>query len=71
MKKFIFLFFLMFSVSSSTAFAQGEYDGIWNAPFGYAAINENYGVIGLQILTPVYEEDVDGYVGMGWSIYAG
>lgn len=71
MKKIILLLFLTFFLSSTAAFAAGQYDGIWNTPFGFVTVNENNGLIGFQILTPVYEEEVDDYVGMAWSVYVG
>ncbi len=71
MKKFILFFILILFVSSTTAFAEGQYDGIWDTPYGFATISENNGTIGFQILTPVYEEDVDGYVGVDWQFFYG
>ena len=50
MKKFILFFILMFVVFSNTAFAEGEYDGIWNTPIGFISIHENNGMLGAILL---------------------
>ncbi len=45
MKKFILFFVLLFCVSSTTAFAEGEFDGIWLTPIGFISMHENDGIL--------------------------
>lgn len=64
MKKFILFFILMFVVSSTTAFAEGEYDGIWFSPIGYISMHESNGMLGFILLEIGDDQTM-------WSVSAG